>query len=309
MPKNTMRGADDKTRLSYWFPIIQAAGFRVPKTVIVKATENEINGLWQRLDGDYSTKIDSLFDRLYAASYEVGHSAVNSQPIFLRTDFTSGKHDWKRTCFVEEVCELPKHVFALAEFSACADFLGFPFDTWVVREFLKTSPAFHAFSGEMPITREFRFFVRDGEIEHWQPYWPPDAIADYAPADVPDWRGRLAKLNDPTGDYAELFSLSHQVARVVPGYWSVDWLLTTDRGWVLTDMAEGENSFRWDVENGGGLPNTPNKAGDSIAVVPEPPSTDHFVDTNKMVTDTSSPSDGNQSATQSSDPSRGSAAP
>ncbi len=32
---------------------------------------------------------------------------------------------------------------------------------------------------------------------------------------------------------------------MLEGDWSIDWLWTTDRGWVLTDMAVAEQSFHW----------------------------------------------------------------
>lgn len=40
--------------------------------------------------------------------------------------------------------------------------------------------------------------------------------------------------------------LAKDVSRAVPGFWSVDCLLTSDRGWVVTDMAEGEKSYRYE---------------------------------------------------------------
>jgi hypothetical protein len=39
--------------------------------------------------------------------------------------------------------------------------------------------------------------------------------------------------------------MTQQVSGAVPGFWSVDWLHTVDRDWVLTDMADGDKSYRW----------------------------------------------------------------
>lgn len=113
---------------------------------------------------------------------------------------------------------------------------------------LKTEPAFHAFHGEMPITREFRYFVRDGEIEHRQFYWPAGSIDGHSPT-AEDWR---AMLSDLAGvDAEDRYFLDWQTknaGNLLGGYWSVDWLWTTDRGWVLTDMAEGNHSFKYTPE-------------------------------------------------------------
>lgn len=56
----------------------------------------------------------------------------------------------------------------------------------------------------------------------------------------------LAPLNhESPAEVAELTALSEQVAAVVPGAWSVDWLYSPGRGWVCIDMAHAERSFVW----------------------------------------------------------------
>ena len=82
-------------------------------------------------------------------------------------------------------------------------------------------------------------------ICHTQPYWPSRALEDALPSRN-DWRYALSNAaNMSRADRDVLERLTKTVADVVPGYWSVDWLWTTDRGWVLTDMAVGDRSFRW----------------------------------------------------------------
>ncbi len=62
----------------------------------------------------------------------------------------------------------------------------------------------------------------------------------------------MAKLSTlgPTdlATLATLTMLTERAALHLPGYWSIDWLWTTDRGWILTDMAEGDRSFKWDPD-------------------------------------------------------------
>lgn len=240
-----MRGKDDPTRLSYWFPKIEAAGLPVPRTRVIPidgGISSEPTGD-AKLDRQFQLNLTRLRSEIQAAALDLG------TPLFLRTDFTSHKHDWQKTCFLTDTSPgtIVKHVRAIAEFSECADFMGLPTDVWVVREILKTTPLFTAFHGRMPITREFRFFVKDGAIEHEQPYWPPAAIEDHNP-DNPNWRDLLADASTVRLHEHELLKeLSLRAGEAVGGgFWSIDWLQTADRGWVLTDMAEGSQSYRWD---------------------------------------------------------------
>jgi hypothetical protein len=66
-----------------------------------------------------------------------------------------------------------------AEFSEIADMMGMPWDTWVVREFLPTSPiGVCPRYGDMPVCREFRYFINDGRYVCSHPYWPKDSIVE-----------------------------------------------------------------------------------------------------------------------------------
>lgn len=226
---------EDKTCLSYWFPKIEAAGIPVPKTEII-TTEVDLDLL---LDNQMPEGFSQFVAAIQSAGDRLGY------PCFLRTGHTSGKHDWLRTCYLDHPCpnNIGRHIVNLVEFSACADFFGLPTQVWAVRELLKTESTFHAFWG-LPITKERRYFIRDGKVEHHQPYWPPSAIAGHT--QEPKWQELLADLNADTPETLEaLTRLSEQVAVVMEGYWSVDWLWTSDRGWVCIDMAEGEKSYRY----------------------------------------------------------------
>jgi hypothetical protein len=227
----------ERTCMSWWFPRIEAAGLPVPRTVMVE-TAAEL-GAWlegERADGD-----GAFLVAMRAAVAAIG------TPCFLRTGHTSAKHDWTDTCHLpdDRPGTLEAHVSAIVEFSYLAGFPAvLPHDVWAVRKLLDTEPLFRAFRG-MPITREFRVFVRDDDVEHVQPYWPPDAILD---PDRHDWRKRLAQASrlDVDDDNYRLGELAGMASAAVGGgYWSVD-LLQDRRGeWWLTDMAEGDRSFRW----------------------------------------------------------------
>lgn len=225
----------DENDLAYWFPRLRSAHVNVPKTVIVQ-TESDLSLL---LDGKTPADLSLLIQKLAGqARMEFGF------PCFLRTGHASGKHEWRLTCYVKREEDLGDHIARLVEWSALASIMGLPTQTWVLRELLKTKPAFTAFYG-MPINREFRFFFRRGDVVHWQPYWPPDSIRNPS---CDDWEERLRTLSALSPDeLTTLEMLTEKVAKQFNGeYWSLDWLQVGQK-WYAIDMARGEESFRWNA--------------------------------------------------------------
>lgn len=239
MAQMRSRTREDKTRLSYWFPLIQAAGIPVPKTVILPALTPQEEGQltdWAAGEGSYEG-LPYLVGDINQAAVLFGY------PVFLRTDYSSAKHSWSGSCLLDSERNIKSHIQSIAEYSIMADLMGLPIDTWVVRELLPTKPVFHAFS-DMPIVREFRVFVRDGKIDHFQPYWPVHALEGQT--EEPKWRELVDELNTITPEErVKVEELALRVNAAVPGYWSVDCLDVVGRGWMVTDMAEGDKSYRY----------------------------------------------------------------
>ena len=231
----------DKNCLSYWFPPIEAAGLLVPETRIVETD----CCLLTMLDGYVEPRFDGFIGALTRAAHEVREGAG---AFFLRTGHGSGKHEWKNTCYVPDEIVLARHVGALVEWSELVDICGLPTRVWAVRRLIDTAPIFRcADYGGFPVTREFRVFVRGDVVEHIQPYWPADAVEKGAPDD-PDWRAKLAAIS-MLADNAEIAPMAvRAVDAVGGGYWSVDFLEDRGGDWWLTDMADGDRSFRYDPE-------------------------------------------------------------
>lgn len=231
----------DVNDLAYWFPKIEAAGLPVPETRIV-TTDVELMGL---LDGEMPVGFEAFLSDLEKASWNVGY------PCFLRTGHTSGKHDWSDTCYVAGPNHLGRHVAALVEASALADVFGLPTRTWVVRSLIKTTPLFRCERWRgFPVTREFRVFIRDDEFEAMYPYWPEDAVEQGQP-DRDDWRDVLRVASEITDDDADkvTFLAGMASAAVGGGYWSIDFLQDEGGDWWLTDMADGDRSYRPEPHN------------------------------------------------------------
>lgn len=221
------------TCLSYWFPLIQAAGLPVPRTEIVR-TDCEL----LRLAGSETPEGCTAFlAELYAAAERIGY------PCFLRTGQTSNKHEWRDSCHLLKADNLEQHVYNLVVFSEICDCFGIPSNVWVVRELISTTPAFHAFR-DMPIVREFRVFTKDNKAICIHPYWPEYSIRQ--PNDE-DWKGRLAVMSDITPTSAgRLGAMAENAAKATEhGDWSVDFLQDSTGNWWLTDMAEADKSWHW----------------------------------------------------------------
>jgi hypothetical protein len=231
---------DEPTNLAYWFPKLEAAGVPVPRTILVH-TDADLAYL---LDGQEPPGYADFHAALKAAVEEIG------TPCFLRTGYISGKHEWERTCYLDFPEDMWWHVQALVEESALVDIMGLPTNDWAVRELIKTAPLFRCRRyANFPVTREFRVFIRDDEIEHVQPYWPPDAVEEGKP-DRDDWRELLAAAaneEDIEKDGFGPYTLAGWACGAVGGgYWSVDCLQDRDGKWWVTDMAEGDRSFRYE---------------------------------------------------------------
>lgn len=243
----------DKNCLSYWFPLLQAAGLPVPRTTII-STECELLHI---LDGKTPEGFADLVESIRTAADAIGW------PIFLRTGQTSAKHNWRNTCYVPTPGNVPQHVCGIVEFSAMADFMGLPTDVWAVREMLPTRPVMTLSGyGDMPLVREFRCFVKDAEILCVHPYWTRASVIQGLPLDVQsgesiDWKSgpeqtmpmnfdqmyeALCRLDSDDEDAVR--GLAAAAGKAVGGEWSVD-MINTDRGWFLTDMAIAAQSFHW----------------------------------------------------------------
>ena len=232
---------NDITRLSFWAPKLERCGLPVPKTILVEATGAEICNAQCCLEEGVEPKdILSLVDRIKVATDTMGY------PCFLRTDHTAGKHNWENTCYVSSPDKLLGHILGIIEYSMCAGFFGLPCDVWAVREMLPVRPRGVCVGyGNMPVIKEFRYFVDGYNIECWHPYWPEDALQNGGIIWNVPHGDSYRHLCTPT-NCAEMDTLAKCVGCAVSGgRWSVD-IIETEKGWYITDMAEADKSFHWD---------------------------------------------------------------
>lgn len=234
----------DKTALSYWFPLLEKAGLPVPRTIISLMPLSARESVWAAFDAKESTpeQLDTymrFIDHLNQMVPQIG-----GFPCFLRTDHTSAKHNWENTCYVKSAEDMHHHVFDIIEYSEMVGIVGIPWDVWAVREFLPTIPLGVCESfGNMPVCREFRFFIDDGALRCVHPYWPMEALEQ---GDIQgDAASIYAKLSKAPDDILEVSAMAAQAGAAVGGSWSID-ILETRAGWVVTDMAEAHKSYHWE---------------------------------------------------------------
>ena len=214
----------------YWYPKIKDLKIPQPKTVMLYMSKD--------LDNPYEAekKLELWRDRINQSAAEIGY------PLFLRTDQASAKHNWKNSAYVANKDKLSSCVFNTLEFNYCADMMGLPVLGLVFREYIEMDAIFTAFSGEMPVNPEIRFFIKDGKVlcEHW--YWIEDAIRN---ASCSDWKDKMRKKQEKLliQEYKLLNQYAETVAKEFEGYWSVDFCRGKDGTWYLIDMARGAKSW------------------------------------------------------------------
>ena len=234
--------------MSYWFPKLVETKVPTPTTIMVDMNEvdpNFVEGLrkifWMKKPND---KQKQAFTKFRLVLEEMGRRI--GYPFFLRTGQTSHKHEWSETCFIKNKAVLLKNAQAIGEYSIMADMKGgFPINVWAARKIIETAPAFEAFGGRMPITKEMRYFFEDRKIICSHPYWPEEALKDHVHDDK-NWKLKLQGMNRLSDEDKQILkSLTVKVATKFEGYWSIDWLKGKDGVWYAIDMTTGDDSYHW----------------------------------------------------------------
>lgn len=230
----------DRNSILYWLPKVHQVDVPMLKTVLVSTSDD-----WKELQlvGEGARRLNE-FRAIEAACRTFGF------PVFIRTDLMAAKHSWNSTCFVPTPDDLQEHLANLVEHTLNCDMIGRPVKGFAVREYIKMESSFAAFDG-LPISRERRYFVKDGEVKCHHPYWPEDAIRFIVPEypEPPDWRDSLSRMNHESFDEIDTLTVyAEKISAVLEGYWSVDFCRckpTTERHgtWYFIDCALGAESW------------------------------------------------------------------
>lgn len=235
--RGKMKDLREESSMLYWYPKIKDLPIPIPRTEIWKIPKRYFPDIWFEESVAWKMLEDNGKEILKVAK-RIGF------PLFLRTDQASGKHGWKKTCYVEKEENLIRNAFGVIEFNLTADvFASLPFKALVFREFIEGECYFRAFYGDMPINKEVRVFVKDGKVLCHHFYWIADAIEEtrFKPT---NWRELLLKARSlSVEDIKTIYEYANIVASEIDGYWSVDFMKSRDGKWYLIDMARGEISW------------------------------------------------------------------
>lgn len=228
----------EKASMDYWWPRLAEVDVPTPQTVGVGMQEEQIEDS-SDAEGGFTIKRPVTEDVIDAIE------TVGGPPAFLRTDQASAKHRMEKASKVDSLGEetVGVHVWNVIEHNEMAGFVGLPYKTFYIREWLDLAAEFTAFTGT-PIAPELRFFLLGGEVMQNGFYWTEDAIRR---PDADDWRERHVELrrtafSDELNDAARFFA-KRVADEFDTGYWSVDFALTTHDKWYCIDMAPGELSW------------------------------------------------------------------
>lgn len=228
---------------NYWFGAVEACKVLSPATISFDlAPELQVEILDMHDLSDTSKKnLEDLVSQIQFMGKRYGF------PLFIKTSFTSGKHDWSESCCLPNGDEktVLKHLAELVNFQAmCVGELLSP--SLVIRQMIDTDPAFHAFQG-MPITEEYRLFTKGGKVEGYQPYWPEHSIEN---PDCEDWQAKLKAIKTPNqADLKYMTDAAEKIAAMLGDHdWSVDFLRSSDGQLWLIDMAVASQSYRNEAE-------------------------------------------------------------
>ncbi len=225
----------DFNSMNYWYPKIKSL-VPTPKTEIIP------------IKWSYGKNEEVIIiEEKYLKEIEEA-SKQFTFPIFIRGCNGSGKHDWKDTCYVKEFKDLRDHVKNIIYWSSSCDvFGGIPCNFIVLREFVEMDSKFTAFWNEMPVNSERRYFVKDGKLVCHHPYWIEDAIKNPS---IENWKELLKDMNKESKDEVETLTiLAESIAKVVEGYWSIDFCKSKEGMWFMIDMAKGEDSWHPNCKN------------------------------------------------------------
>lgn len=218
----------------YWFPKLKNLDIPQPRTRVVLITKEELKHVYnETMPRSLTQKVQNV----------IGDSF--KLPIFLRTDQSSAKHYWVDSCYYDGSKKLWTHLIELASFNLCAGLFGLPFKYFVIREYIPMDSLFVAFHGNMPVSAEERYFVKDGKVLCRHHYWFKECIEPGLKKALPaDWESLLEKTNVRTDDEIALLDFcAEKVAAIFNGFWSIDFCRAKTGKWYLIDMALGAESY------------------------------------------------------------------
>lgn len=240
---------ENKNSALYWLPKIKDIdGINVPRTEIVRINPSDMLVLGANLD-EFRRNYGDKFDKTLQSF---------SFPVFVKTDELAGKHDWKKTCYVETESDLYTHIQNLGW---CCRMVDVPLRAILIREYLDLEKRFTFFHGDMPVAKERRYFVEDGTVCCHHAYWDEMVFKDsfemddliseltesdpkYSTTQRRDLLDDLREINTENEDEIRtLTKIAKKIGSVLDGAWSVDFACDINGKWWTIDIALAMDSW------------------------------------------------------------------
>lgn len=142
------------------------------------------------------------------------------RPVIVKDYVKSRKHEWNEACYIPSAADREAVQRVVARF---LQLQGEDLNEGLVfREFVEFEPLTTHSKSEMPLVKEFRLFVLDGQIISTTPYWEE---GDYGQG---------------TSEEPPLAQFSHVVQSIQSRFFSMDVARKRDGGWNIVELGDGQ---------------------------------------------------------------------
>ena len=213
----------ERESMLHWFPLLSNLDIPQPETEIVRIPNDTLRKVVDVYSSTTHLTAESVISEILAK--------MSPFPIFLRTDMSSQKEMFKKTCRLPNRESLFGHILEIINANIES---GITDNALVFRKWLDLDAGFYAFDG-LPIAVEARAYIKDGIVTVIEPYWTESKITN--PKNT-RWKEILKHQNDTISTSKDtLLQYSNTVGtKFQRGRWSVDFALGRDGNWYLIDM-------------------------------------------------------------------------
>ena len=152
------------------------------------------------------------FDRVHLALKEFGN-----RPVVVKDYVKSQKHYWHEACYIPDASDSEHVQNVVKRFLELQD--GDLNEGLVFREFVEFQPLTEHSRSGMPLTKEYRVFVMDGQPVFVTKYWSEGHYTDSNP--------ELARFNDI-------------VSRIQSRFFTMDIAQQTTGEWMIVELGDGQ---------------------------------------------------------------------
>ena len=218
---------EEKDSMLYWYPLTRELNIPQPETEIVEIPNDTLQNL---TDVDGGTYLSSFEERLGEIFERLGPF-----PIFLRTDMSSQKYAFRKTCRVPNARSFFGHVLELVDLNMKS---GISDSALVFRRWIDLDAGFFAFDG-LPISVEARAFAGKDRTTV-APYWSEGILERWMAGNTgqQSWKETLGYQNRLVMQSTEILKAYARIVhgKIGGGSWAIDFALGRDARWYLIDM-------------------------------------------------------------------------